>query len=210
MDVVADSTARLSWNLVSDVRQLFEFHFMINALLAATITAVVAGAAGWFVVLRRQAFAGHTLSVVAFPGAAGAIWLGISAAWGYFGFCIGAALIIGLVPYAHDRRGFSEEPAVVGVVQAFALACGFLFVSLYQGFLNGLDSLLFGTFLGVTDHQVVVLAVVATVALVVLAAIGRPLLFSSDRPGGGFAPGACPCGRCRCCFWPCSASPWLR
>ena len=49
---------------------------MVNALRAATIIAVVAGAVGWFMVLRRQAFAGHTLAVVAFPGAAGAILLG--------------------------------------------------------------------------------------------------------------------------------------
>jgi zinc/manganese transport system permease protein len=179
MGLLASSTAHLSWDLSSDLHQLFEFHFMVNALRAATITAVVASAVGWFVVLRRQSFAGHTLSVVSFPGAAGATWLGISAAWGYFGFCVTAALIIGLVPYSSDRRGFTEEPAVVGVVQAFALACGFLFVMLYKGFLNGIDSLLFGTFLGVTDHQVLVLAAVGAAALAGLALIGRPLLFAS-------------------------------
>jgi zinc/manganese transport system permease protein len=189
MGLVAGSTVHLRWNLASDLRQLFQFHFMVNALRAATITAIVAGAAGWFVVFRRQAFAGHTLSVVAFPGAAGAIWLGVSAAWGYFGFCIAAATIIGLVPYTDDRRGFSEEPAIVGVVQAFALACGFLFVMLYKGFLNGLDSLLFGTFLGVTDHQVIVLAAVAAAALVALAVMGRPLLFASVDPAVAAASG---------------------
>ena len=35
-----------------------------------TIVAVMAGVVGWFMVLRRQTFAGHTLSVIAFPGAA--------------------------------------------------------------------------------------------------------------------------------------------
>ena len=43
---------------------------------------------------------------------------------------------------------------MIGTVQAFALACGFLFVSLYKGFLSGLNSLLFGTITGVTDGQV--------------------------------------------------------
>jgi zinc/manganese transport system permease protein len=187
--VLADSSAHLSWNLGTDLHQLFEFHFMVNALRAATITAVVAGAAGWFVVFRRQAFAGHTLSVVAFPGAAGATWLGINAAWGYFGFCVTAAILIGLVPYSGDRRGFSEEPAIIGVLQAFALACGFLFVMLYKGFLNGINSLLFGTFLGVTDEQVLVLASVGAAALAVLALIGRPLLFASVDPAVAAAAG---------------------
>jgi zinc/manganese transport system permease protein len=189
MALLADSSAHLTWNLVSDLHQLFEFHFMVNALRVATVTAVVAGVAGWFMVLRRQAFAGHTLSVVAFPGAAGATWLGISTLWGYFGFCIAAALVIGLVPYSADRPGFSEEPAVVGVVQAFTLACGFLFVVLYKGFLNGVNALLFGTFLGVTDHQVVVVAAVAAAVLLALAIIGRPLLFASVDPAVAAAQG---------------------
>ena len=52
----------------SDVRQLFAYHFMVNALEAGTVVAVMAAAIGWFMVLRRQTFAGHTLSVIAFPG----------------------------------------------------------------------------------------------------------------------------------------------
>ena len=44
-------------------------------------------------------------------------------------------------------------------MQGFALACGFLFVSLYKGFLTGLNSLLFGSIIGVTDDQVVTLLV---------------------------------------------------
>ena len=68
----------LSWNLRDDINQLFAFHFMVNAFRAGTIVAVLAGAAGWFMVVRRQTFAGHTLALVSFPGAAGAIWLGVS------------------------------------------------------------------------------------------------------------------------------------
>ena len=115
------SSAHFSWNLVDDARQLFEFPFMVNAFRAGTIVAIVAGAIGWFMVLRRQAFAGHTLALVGFPGAAGAVWLGVSAVWGFFGFCLAAALLIaGLRP--GDGQGYSEESAGIGVVQAFALA----------------------------------------------------------------------------------------
>ena len=41
--------------------------------------------------------AGHTLSVVAFPGAAGATLIGIGAGYGYFAFCVGAAVLLALV-----------------------------------------------------------------------------------------------------------------
>ena len=62
----------------TDVQQLLSYHFMLNALRAGTIVAVLAGAIGYFMVLRRQSFAGHTLAVIGFPGAAGATWLGLS------------------------------------------------------------------------------------------------------------------------------------
>jgi zinc/manganese transport system permease protein len=130
-------------------------------------------------VLRRQAFAGHTLAVVSFPGAAGAIWLGVSATAGYFTACVAAALVIALVPRPAPGQRHSEESAVIGTVQAFALACGMLFVSLYGGFLNSLTGLLFGTFLGISDRQVTILLVVAAVVLAVLAAIARPLFFAT-------------------------------
>ena len=80
---------------------LFDYPFMINALRAGTIVAVVSGAMGWFMVLRRQTFAGHTLSLIGFPGAAGAILLGLSPAFGYFGFCLAAGVIIAREAGAH-------------------------------------------------------------------------------------------------------------
>ena len=66
-----------SSDLVADVQQLFAFPFMVNALEAGTIVAVLAAIVGWYMVLRRQSFAGHTLSVMAFPGATGAALVGL-------------------------------------------------------------------------------------------------------------------------------------
>jgi zinc/manganese transport system permease protein len=92
-----------------------------------------------------------------------------------------AALVIAAVPVV-GRRGFSEESAVVGTVQAVALGAGYLFVVLYKGVLGGTTSLLFGSFLGITADQVTVLAVVVLLLLVALAVLTRPLLFASlDR-----------------------------
>jgi zinc/manganese transport system permease protein len=172
-----------SWNLVADIRNLWAFPFMVNAFRAGTIVAVIAGAMGWFMVLRRQSFAGHTLALAAFPGAAGATLIGIGAAYGYFGFCIGAAVVIALATRGRRSAGsLASESALTGTVQAFALACGLLFVALYKGFLNGTTALLFGNVLGITTGQVAVLAAVALAALAVLAVIGRPLLFASADP----------------------------
>jgi zinc/manganese transport system permease protein len=183
----------LTWNVADDVRQLFEFHFMVNALRAGTIVAVVAGAIGYVMVLRRQAFAGHTLAIIGFPGAAGATWLGIDPSFGFFGFCIAAAGLLGLLPTGRQPNaglgGFGEQSAVIGIVQSYGLALGLLFVSLYKGFLSGLNNLLFGTIVGITDTQVVTLLVAGGVAMVALVFLGRPLLYASVDEGAARARG---------------------
>ena len=92
----------------------------------------MAAVIGWFMVVRRQSFAGHTIAVVGFPGAAGATLIGVSALDGYFAFCVAAAVLISAVPHSRGRA-FSQENAVTGTVQTFLLALGFLFVSLYRG-----------------------------------------------------------------------------
>lgn len=166
---------------LAPLNAVFAYPFMVNAFEAGTVVAIVAGVIGWFMVLRRQSFAGHALAVVGFPGAAGATLVGVGVAYGYFAFCIGAALVIALLPNA-AQAGRTEESAVTGTVQAFALACGFLFVSLYHGYLNGINALLFGSFLGISREQVIALVVVGGLTLALLAVIGRPLLFASLDP----------------------------
>jgi zinc/manganese transport system permease protein len=170
----------LSPNPVDDLRQMLAYPFMVNALEAGTIVAVMAGVAGWFMTLRRQTFAGHTLSLIAFPGAAAAALAGLPAAAGYFAFCGTGAVVLARI--GGSSRSHSTESAATGTLQAFALGLGFLFVSLYHGILTGLDSLLFGTFLGITRQQVVTLLVVAAASLALAVLAARPLYFASVDP----------------------------
>jgi zinc/manganese transport system permease protein len=167
----------LSWNPADDLRALFEYSFMVNALAAGTIVSVMAGVTGWFLVVRRQTFAGHTLSVIAFPGAAAASLAGLPVMFGYFGFCVAGA--VALAGVSGSQRDQSSESAAIGAIQAFALAVGFVCIGLYHGLLTGMNSLLFGTFLGITSEQVVVLLVVATAVVAVVGLAARPLLFAS-------------------------------
>lgn len=185
---VEGGAPRLGWNVAHDVSELVEFHFMVNALAAGTVVAVMAALVGWMMVLRREAFAGHTLAMMAFPGAGAAALIGVASAWGYFGFCGVGALLIGRVA-GGGGEGWREESAGIGAVQASALALGFLFVSLYGGVLGSVESLLFGNILGVSDGELVVLAAVAASSLAVLAAIARPLLFASVDPDVASARG---------------------
>jgi zinc/manganese transport system permease protein len=160
---------------------LLDFHFMQNAYAAGTLVALLAGAAGYFVVLRGQSFAAHMLSQVGFPGAAAALLVHVSPVLGLIVFCVAAALGVGWLgrdPDAGNRR----ESAAVGSILAFALGLGLLFFRLYAGSASGIYAFLFGTILGITDTDVQVTLAVAVACGAALILVGRPLLFASVDP----------------------------
>jgi zinc/manganese transport system permease protein len=139
----------------------------------------MAAATGWFVVLRRQTFAAHALSVMSFPGASAAALAGLPLPLGYFAACALAAAAIATGSRTGNRRNFAQESALIGTVEVVGFALGFLFLSLYGGVLENLESLLFGSFLGITAGQVEVLLGVAAGTLAFFVIAGRPLLVSS-------------------------------
>ena len=51
--------------------------FMRNALVGGTLVALAAGLIGFFIVVRNSAFAAHALAHIGFPGATGAVLLGL-------------------------------------------------------------------------------------------------------------------------------------
>jgi zinc/manganese transport system permease protein len=163
-----------SINLLADLQQIFAYQFMQHAYEAGTLVAVFAGLTGYFVVLRRSAFTAHAFSEIGFAGAAGAVLVGISP---IAGLLLGSSMG-GLAIAALGRRA-SNRDTQIGIVLAFALGLGLLFISLYTGYATATYSILFGEILGVSSDQVL-LTVVAFVAIV--GGIGflyRPLLFAS-------------------------------
>jgi zinc/manganese transport system permease protein len=177
-----------SWDLLADIQLLLQFHFMQNALIVGTLVALLAGAIGYFIVLRGQSFAAHMLSQVGFPGAAAGVLVHVSPVIGLIVFCIAGALGVSLAGRSVDT-GRRAESAAVGGILAFSLALGLLFFRLYQGSIQSIYAFLFGTILGITDSDVLATAITTLVALAVVAVIGRPLLFASVDPESAEARG---------------------
>jgi zinc/manganese transport system permease protein len=171
--LVAASTT-FSFNPVTDLRQMLAFEFMRNAFIAGAVVAVVAGVVGYFVVLRRTAFAAHALSHIGFAGAAGAVAVGVNPLWGLLAFCLSSGAVIGGL-----GQRLRDRDTVIGIVLAFALGLGALFISFYSGNSNEAISILFGEILGVSTGDVVLTTVIGVVTLVLVAAMYRPLLFAS-------------------------------
>jgi zinc/manganese transport system permease protein len=163
-----------SWNPFDDLAVLFHYDFMVHAFEAGTIVAVVAGAIGYFVVLRGSAFAAHALSHIGFAGAAGAVVLGISPVFGLLAFTLGSGAAIGAL--GNRLRG---RDVTIGIVLAWTLGLGVLFISLYRGYANEAYAILFGAVLGISQDQVLVTLVAGAFSLACLVLVYRPLLFSS-------------------------------
>jgi zinc/manganese transport system permease protein len=147
---------------------------MVHAFEAGTIVAIVAGAIGYFVVLRGSAFAAHALSHIGFAGATGAVVLALNPIIGLLAFTIGAGVAIG----ALGNRLRSRD-VTIGIVLAWALGLGVLFISLYRGYATEAYALLFGQILGISTADVIATLVAGVLTLVALIAVYRPLLFSS-------------------------------
>jgi zinc/manganese transport system permease protein len=163
-----------SWNLFDDLAMLFHYDFMVHAFEAGTVVAIVAGAIGYFVVLRGSAFAAHALSHIGFAGAAGAVVLGLSPIVGLLAFTLGAGAAIGAL--GNRLRG---RDVTIGIVLAWTLGLGVLFISLYRGYANEAYAILFGLILGISQNEVLVTVVAGVVTIAALVFVYRPLLFAS-------------------------------
>ncbi|HET6182040.1 MAG TPA: metal ABC transporter permease [Acetobacteraceae bacterium] len=156
---------------------MFAYDFMVNAFAAAGLVALVAGLAGYLLVLRGQTFAGHALGHVGFTGATGAVLIGVAPLWGLLAVTIAAGVLMGLV-----GERLAGRDVAVGVVLAAALGIGLLFLHFFTSGANEATSILFGNVLGVDRATVWALAGLTAIALAGFAVIARPLLFATLQP----------------------------
>jgi zinc/manganese transport system permease protein len=157
--------------------------FFRNALLAGTFVALACGGVGYFVVLRAQVFAGDALSHVAFSGALAAAAAGIDTRIGLFAATIAVAIVLGGI----GQRAGSDDVAI-GIVFAWILGLGVLFLALFSTGANGGNGLLgaralFGSIFGLGAFDARLAAVIGALILAAVLTVARPLLFASVDPG---------------------------
>jgi zinc/manganese transport system permease protein len=149
--------------------------FMTNAWIVGTLVALLAGATGFFVVLRGSSFAAHAVPNGAFAGAAGATLVGVTPLLGLVSFAVVAALGIGA-----SRRHRSDVATAMALVLMLALGAAFL--SLSSAYEPQVDALLFGEILGVASSSIMPVILISVVCALVLAVMYRPLLFNAAAP----------------------------
>jgi zinc/manganese transport system permease protein len=163
--------------MIDQLVHLLGYSFVQNMLLAGVLVAVVAGLVSRFVVARSMSFAVHALAEVGFTGSVGFLLIGMSPVLGLLTGSFVVALIIGALGLR-----VRERDAVVGLVMAFGLGLGVLFLSLYARYATEAIALLFGAITAVSQGDLMLMVVVAVVTIVGLGAMYRPLTFATVDP----------------------------
>jgi len=164
------------------VQPFAEFMFMRRALVGMAALALGCGPVGVLLVLRRMSLMGDALAHAVLPGAAiGYVVAGLSLpAMGTGGFAAGLVVVLlaGLVTRATNLR----EDASLAATFLISLALGVMIVTM-QGSPVDLMHVLFGSLLAVDDAALLLVASIASVTLLALAAIYRPLVAECFDPG---------------------------
>ena len=146
--------------------------FLVRALLAALGVAAVAGPLGSFVVWRRMAYFGDTLSHSALLGVTLGFLLGIDPTIGIIGICAAVALLLAL----GQRQSVLASDTLLGILSHGALSLGLVSLAFMETLRVDLIGYLLGDVLSVTWNDITVVYIGGAVVLGILAWLWRPLL----------------------------------
>jgi zinc/manganese transport system permease protein len=158
-----------------------EFEFMRRALAAVIALSVGGAPIGVFLMLRRMSLVGDAMAHAILPGAAigfllsGLNLFAMTAGGLIAGFAV--AILAGVVARTTELK----EDASLATFYLASLALGVTIVSV-KGTNIDLLHVLFGNILAMDDPTLLVIAFNATLTLVVLAVIYRPLVIESVDP----------------------------
>jgi len=163
------------------IAPFLEFEFMRRALAAVIALSLAGAPIGVFLMLRRMSLVGDAMAHAILPGAAigfllsGLNLFAMTTGGLIAGFAV--AILAGLV----SRTTGLKEDASLATFYLASLALGVSIVSL-KGSNIDLLHVLFGNILAMDDQTLIVIAANASITLVVLAVIYRPLVIESVDP----------------------------
>ncbi|MBI2584587.1 MAG: metal ABC transporter permease [Rhodospirillales bacterium] len=146
--------------------------FLVRALVGGCGVAAVAGPLGAFVVWRRMAFFGSTLSHSALLGVALGFLLGINLNVGIFAVC--AMIALSLV--AMQRRARLSDDTLLGILAHATLALGLIALAFMETQRVDLMSYLFGDVLAISANDIAMIYLGGALVIAALAWLWRPLL----------------------------------
>lgn len=158
-----------------------EFEFMRRALAGVIALALGGAPIGVFLMLRRMSLVGDAMAHAILPGAAiGFLISGLNLFAMTFGGLL-AGFVVAILAGVVARITELKEDASLAALYLVSLALGVTIVSI-KGTNIDLLHVLFGNILAMDDQTLLVIAFNATITLIVLAVIWRPLVVECVDP----------------------------
>ena len=157
---------------------LLQYEFMRNALLAIILASIACGIIGVYIVVKRIVFISGGIAHASFGGIGLGYFLGINPVWGIIPFSIISALVMGLV----SKRTKLPEDTAIGIIWAFGMSLGVIFIGLSPGYAPDLFSYLFGSILTVTTTDLIIMLILDLVIIIVVSLFYNCLLYTSPSP----------------------------
>jgi zinc transport system permease protein len=154
---------------------IFQYGFIIKGLLGAIFASITAGLAGTYVVSRRMVFLSGGITHASFGGIGIGYFIGINPVVGAAVFGIMSALG---VEYLSVKQKIREDSAI-GILWAFGMAIGIIFIYLTPGYTPNLMSYLFGSILTVSRADIIALGVMSVVLILYFGIFYRTILYIS-------------------------------
>ncbi len=157
------------------MENLFAYSFVTRSLLGALFASITAGLAGTYIVSRRLVFLSGGVTHASFGGIGLGYYLGINPVIGAAVFGLFSALGMEHM----SSSGKMREDSAIGILWAFGMALGIIFIYLTPGYAPNLMSYLFGSILTVTDGDLTALGIISAVLIIYTALFYRTLLYIS-------------------------------
>lgn len=159
--------------MIEFLKDIFEYRFLANAVVAAVLCGICCGIVGTYMVVRRLVFLGGGITHSSFGGIGLAYHLGLNPLWGAGLFAIISAVGI----EASSRKGAVREDSAIGIMWSVGMAIGILFIYLTPGYAPNLMNFLFGNILTVTTANIKLLALLAVVLVSMFLVWHRQVMF---------------------------------
>jgi ABC-type Mn2+/Zn2+ transport systems, permease components len=154
---------------------IFQYGFIIKGLLGAIFASITAGLAGTYVVSKRMVFLSGGITHASFGGIGIGYFLGINPVLGAAVFGILSALG---VEYLSVKQRIREDSAI-GILWAFGMAIGIIFIYLTPGYTPNLMSYLFGSILTVSRADIIALGIMSAILILYFGIFYRTILYIS-------------------------------
>lgn len=130
--------------------EFFQYEFIQNAIIAGVLISISAGIIGSLVVVNRITFLAGGIAHSSYGGIGLAIYFGLPILFGATVFAIITAIIIALITLNNRSR----IDSIIGIMWAFGMALGIIFVDLTPGYNVDLMSYLFGSIIAVSKVDI--------------------------------------------------------